>query len=385
MKIVVSNMYFTTHNGLWSTRVFDICKEWVSLGHDVHVITAKYYKSDLLHYEAGLSIIEGINVHIVDVEINNTHGFLKRILSFLIFSLKSIISDLRIKADAYVYSSGPINVIVNGLISKFLLKRRNVYFEIRDLWPEGIEELGLIKNKRIISLLKSIVSHAYKVSKGIIVLSEGMKDYILKEYQIEESKILVATNFADFEFIRTNENEKVNFEIPEKYFLYYGNFGDINMVTELASFFYKNRNQLKTDILFVGGGQRLNELLKYKKKSKNIHVYSSIEKNCLIPVIKGALASFVSLKKGLILDTSSPNKLFESLGCGVPVIQTSNGWIKHLVENNDLGLTINLNENEKSIKIFNDFEENNFNYLTIKDYAFKNFNKKKYQLKSSNF
>ena len=74
MKIVYTNMYFGTHNGNWSTRCYDFSKQWAEDENEVHVITARYYKSDLFQKSKGLytyEIIDGIHVHIVNVEINN--------------------------------------------------------------------------------------------------------------------------------------------------------------------------------------------------------------------------------------------------------------------------------------------------------------------------
>ena len=80
MKIVYTYMYFNTPKGNWSTRVYDFTKEWIKKGNEVHVITAKYYKSDLnsdKFYKKFL--IDDIVVHFINVEINNKHNFLKRI------------------------------------------------------------------------------------------------------------------------------------------------------------------------------------------------------------------------------------------------------------------------------------------------------------------
>jgi glycosyltransferase involved in cell wall biosynthesis len=48
-----------------------------------------------------------------------------------------------------------------------------------------------------------------------------------------------------------------------------------------------------------------------------------------------------------MLSTSSPNKLFESMAASVPVIQTTNGWIKEMLEESQSGFTVSpTNEDE---------------------------------------
>jgi len=50
--------------------------------------------------------------------------------------------------------------------------------------------------------------------------------------------------------------------------------------------------------------------------------------------------SLVPLLETPVLDTSSPNKFFESLAAGVPVIQNTNGWMKDFLAFHNVGFTI---------------------------------------------
>ena len=70
-------------------------------------------------------------------------------------------------------------------------------------------------------------------------------------------------------------------------------------------------------------------------------------KKDLIPLIQNAIVSLVPLKGTPVLDTSSPNKFFESLAAGVPVIQNTQGWMKEFLIQHHVGYTLNPNnENE---------------------------------------
>src|SRR5690606_36960580 len=44
-----------------------------------------------------------------------------------------------------------------------------------------------------------------------------------------------------------------------------------------------------------------------------------------------------------VLDTSSPNKFFESLAAGVPVIQNTQGWMKSFLNEYKVGITLDPN------------------------------------------
>ena len=90
------------------------------------------------------------------------------------------------------------------------------------------------------------------------------------------------------------------------------------------------------------------------KNYSNIHFHKSISKKDLIPIISKSIACFVPLKKGLIMGTSSPNKLFESIGCGSLVLHNTNGWIKNFVQDNKFGHYFDLNNQTETNKLILD-------------------------------
>ena len=362
MKIAILNMFFSSPQGKWSTRVYDISKYLVDKGHDVNIITAKFYKSDLKSNKfIDVINIDGINVHLINIENNNKQNLIKRIINFLCFSLIAQFKVFSISADKFIFSSGPITVFLNAFIYSLIFPKKT-YLEVRDLWPEGIEELEIIKSKTIISILKRFVKLVYRRSQEIIVLSKGMKDYIIENYSISQSNITVATNFADFEFIEKNLLKSTKLEIPNKYFLYYGNLGYVNDVINIAKLFKNYDKENDPHILFLGDGQLKDELYELSNKFHNIHFFESIEKSDLIPIISNSIACFVPLQKGLIMGTSSPNKLFESLGCGAIVLHNTDGWIKEMVELNNFGFYFDLSDKLSLNKLITDLNSKKIKY-----------------------
>ena len=151
MTIVYFYQYFTTPKGSYGTRVYEFTKNWVERGHKVIVITSPYAKSDVRATKfLETQLIDGITLKIINVSIDNKHSFTRRIYSFLVYSFFSIFYALTLKCDLVIASSGPITVGVPGLIAK-IFRRKKFVFEVRDLWPEGPIELGILKNKFILT------------------------------------------------------------------------------------------------------------------------------------------------------------------------------------------------------------------------------------------
>src|SRR5690606_20869748 len=144
MKIIYFYQYFGTPKGSWSTRVYELTRRWVAAGHEVTVITAPYDKSDI-NPDGFISKtkLEGINLIVINSGDSNRFSITKRVLRAVLFSLFSIFYALRLKADVVVASSGPITIGLPLIFAKIFTRKKTV-FEVRDLWPSGGIELGLI-------------------------------------------------------------------------------------------------------------------------------------------------------------------------------------------------------------------------------------------------
>ena len=150
MRIVYFYQYFGTPKGSWSTRVYEFTRRWVQSGDSVTVVTSVYDKSDLKPDKLVSRFdIEGIDVRVINVKQSNKHGKWLRFFTFATYAAFSCWYALFLKADVVVASSGPITVGLPGLVARYL-RRIPFVFEVRDLWPEGAVQLGIISNPLLI-------------------------------------------------------------------------------------------------------------------------------------------------------------------------------------------------------------------------------------------
>jgi glycosyltransferase involved in cell wall biosynthesis len=344
LKILYFYQYFSTPKGSWGTRVYEFASEWVKQGHEVTVITSVYEKSDI---KASKFIedqyFEGIKVKIINVSIDNKQPVLKRIFTFSQYAVTSSWFALTLEADIVVASSGPITVGIPGLVARYIRKRKLV-FETRDLWPEGAIELGIIKNAFIQKFSFWLQHKCYHASSLIVALSPGMRNHILTQYP--GLNVIEVTNAANIELFSSprpfNGNNQI---IAKKYAIYTGNIGEVNNSRWLldAAIELKKRNREDIKILLVGEGQHRMELEEraFKCDVSNFIRWGLMPKEDLVGLIQQAMVSLVPLKGLKLLDTSSPNKFFESLAAGIPVVQTTNGWMKEFLDLYEVGFTLN--------------------------------------------
>jgi glycosyltransferase involved in cell wall biosynthesis len=346
VKIFYFYQYFSTSEGSWGTRVHEFTQEWVKSDStvEVTVITSLYYKSDLKSSKFRDSQqFDGVNVGVLGIKVNNKDGFVKRLFSFIAYALFSSIYALFGKYDVAIASSGPITVGLPGLIAKWV-RRKKLVFEVRDLWPQCAIELGIIKNPLLIQLAYRFEKFCYRSADLIVTLSPGMKDEVLGK--LPQKKVISITNAANIELF----SNLVEFDLskyglePKKYALYAGNIGKVNNVEwmlEAAKLLTEAKSEI--EIVFIGDGQ-LKSYLEGRKESENIDnlvFLPLMPKTELVGFIQNAMVSLVPLANTPVLATSSPNKLFESLAAGVPIVITTQGWMREFAEREKVGVYVN--------------------------------------------
>ena len=349
MKILYFYQYFSTPKGSWGTRVYEFAAEWVKAGHEVTVVTSIYSKSDLKAEKfLERQCIDGIDVRIINVRVDNRQPFLKRIYTFLSYAFWSSWYALRLPADAVIASSGPITVGIPGLAAKYL-RGRKLVFEARDLWPEGAIELGLLQNPFLKKMAYWFENRCYKASSLIVGLSPGIKSHIEKKHG--HRNVISVTNAANIHLFSTPVPfPAVQGIESKKYAIYTGNIGEVNNAIWMleAARILKEKQASDFKILLIGEGQQKEWIRTEiaRLQLDNLLLWDLMPKDELVALVQHAVVSLVPLKGTPVLDTSSPNKFFESLAAGIPVIQNTNGWMREFLEEHQVGFTISPDDPE---------------------------------------
>ncbi len=344
MTILYLYQYFGTPQGGWSTRVYEMARRWVEAGHHVKVVTSLYDKSDLT--AGGLysrQWIDGIEVIILNVKLSNKQGFFQRLFGFLAFALLSVFFTLKENYDVAIASSGPITIGIPGLVAPYL-KRKPLIFEVRDLWPEGAIQLGKLSNPLLQRLAYWFEYRCYQGAQAIVACSQGMADDIRKRFGYKY--VHVIPNAADNDLFGTPSNQD---SLPawvenKKVFLYAGTLGLMDNCQQLieAGKVLQEREQDDVYLAFLGDGQERENLeaLANQYLLENVHFLGHKPKAEVVGWMQQATAAFLVFKDVPVLHTSSPNKMFDAFAARTPLIQTTQGWIKALFDQENCGLTV---------------------------------------------
>lgn len=360
MDILIFYQYFGTPKGGWSTRMYELPKAWIAAGHKVTVITTPYDKSDIKASKfIDQQIFDRINVIIINIKQSNKHSIVYRVFTFLLFSIISIYFALTRKFDVILCSSGPITIGLPGIFTKIFRPKKVVVFEVRDLWPEGAIQLGLIKNKTIIKLAYYFEKLCYNYAHLIVTCSNGMTDSIQSRFSTTD--LLTIPNACDPDFFQIVDHQ---FNLPgwaknKKIFIYTGSLG---LMDDCLQILKGVELVAHPDIIFVfiGEGKERISLENYVrlKEIKNTYFIGLIPKTAVRSWLQCAYAAFVTFKNIPVLQTSSPNKMFDAFASGVPIIQSTQGWIKTLITNTNCGLSVDpekpIEMKDAIIKLIND-------------------------------
>ena len=337
--------YFTVPQGSYSTRVYEFTRRWVKAGDEVTVITSVYDKSGItpsgfLHRFT----VEGVDVRMINIGLSNKHGFLVRVLTFLAYALIASWYALTFPADVVISSSGPLTVGIPGLISRHV-RGIPFVFEVRDLWPEGAIQLGILRNPIVIRLARWLERRCYLGASMVVALSDGMAQWIKTTYSIPQ--VAVITNASDNELVA---EARKNIVLPpwtkgKELVLYTGSIGlidDCAQILDIAHLF-QLRGEENVEFVVVGEGKERAEL---EQRSMEMHLrhvrfLGSKPKIEVMQWLLSARCALFTVKDVEFLSTASPNKLFDAFAAGVPVVQTTQGWIKDLFDREDCGITVN--------------------------------------------
>lgn len=344
-KILYIHQYFRTPNEPGGTRSYWISQELIKDGHTVTMITSRNDQIKKIERQN----IDGIDVLYIRNAYGNDFSILKRVISFLRFMSLSFFLSLNEKNIDLIYAtSTPLTVAIPAILNKWFRKITYI-FEVRDLWPEVPIQMGALKNYFFRSSALYLEKLSYSNSDFVIALSPGMKQGVLN-VGIQESKVEVVPNMAKidkfYSRIKTDEDfMRFGLDKDKFYVIHFGALGlanGVEYIIEAARILNKNQNN-SIEFLFAGGGSQ-ESVFKNKCRTsniKNVRFLGNFNMDNLSILVNLSSCSIVSFANIPILNTNSPNKLFDSLSAQKPVIVNSSGWTKDLVESSNCGSYVN--------------------------------------------
>jgi len=357
MRVLYFHQHFTTPEGSTGTRSFEVSKRLLAAGHQVTMICgagalAKTGLSGPFKKGRREGMVDGIRVIEFELPYSNHDDFLRRSWTFVRFAVRSVILAMRRDYDVVFATSTPLTAALPGIAARWL-RGKPFVFEVRDLWPELPRAMGVIRNPLVLWAMSVLEYVAYHSAAACIALSPGIAEGIIRR-GISERLVSIIPNGCDLDLFKPDITEAVP-EIPgvdPKAFVaaFAGAHGIANGLGAVlnAASVLRSRGRRDIAFVFIGDGKEKPGLVE-RARSENLE-------NCFFagPMPKKALARFLSRRANLglmILSNipafyygTSPNKFFDYLASGLPVLVNYPGWIAEMVSSAGIGAAVPVND-----------------------------------------
>jgi len=335
MHILIIHQAFAAINEPGGTRHHELARYLVQHGHRVTIIASpvSYITGDAPPSSAG-QIEEGITIIRSYVYRAHHKSFVHRVFAFLSFMISSFVEGLKVKDVDLIWGTSP--PIFQGITAWALarLKRIPFLFEVRDLWPAFAISVGVLKNSILIGASEWLERFLYRAADRVMVNSPGYVDHV---QDLGAKRVELVPNGADarmFDPARRGASFRQSHQIKDKFVVLYagahGFSNDLGVVLDAA----KKLEGRAIEIVLLGDGKEKASLQTQAKELalKNVTFISSVPKSEMADALAASDACLAILKPIEWYKATYPNKVFDYMAAGRPVVLAIDGVIREVVD-----------------------------------------------------
>jgi len=334
------------------TRSYEFARRLTAKGHRVTMITSglanrqfavpqgrKYaeFETDGIHV---IAIAAAYN----DPQVGTGMSGRQRMCKFYQFArLASRIGRKLTKPDVVFATHTPLTI---GLAGLALARYFDVpfVFEVRDLWPEALVNVGALKNPAGIWWLRRMAKKIYAGADHIVALSPGMKDGIVRA-GVPTEKVTVIPNACDLDLFRPDLDgsaHRKRLGLGDRFMaIYFGAIGlanGLDYVIEAARILTERRKNNIVLVLHGNGGKRPElENMAHKYELNNVVFSDPVPGKTDVAALVAGSQACMTIFRACKEQNWSPNKMFDALAAGKPVLINVPGWLGETIESNKCG------------------------------------------------
>ncbi len=350
MRVLYFHQHFATPQGSTGTRSYEFARALVARGHQVTMVCGA-------HAQSGLELpivpdrgwhegeVDGIKVISLPLAYSNRDSLLRRGFTFARFAVRSMAIALEFDYDLVFATSTPITAVIPGLAAKFA-RGKPFVFEVRDLWPELPRALGL-RNPFILGGMTCLELAGYSSADACVGLSPGIVEGI-RERAPAHKPVTMIPNGCDLTLF--HPSKRASLELPgigpgDFVAGFTGAHGPANGLDALLAVAaeLRRRGDQRIKIIFVGEGKE-KERLAAAARAQGLTqclFFPSVPKEQLGRLTASLDCGLMALRNiPAFYRGTSPNKFFDYVAAGIPVVNNYPGWLAGLISEAEAGLVV---------------------------------------------
>ncbi|MEA3493431.1 MAG: glycosyltransferase family 4 protein [Candidatus Margulisiibacteriota bacterium] len=361
MHILIITESFPPETKSASTLFFELAESLVQRGNKVSVVT-RMPQYNLTSEPA--KEMSGIEVYRVKMPKLARHIPFIRGFEHFLMAIIFFFGALRVKnVDVILVYSPPLPLGITGYWLGRLRKTPSIV-NIQDPLPQGVIDLGLLKNKLLIKISRMMESFIYRRSDMITVHTEGNKEYVVSK-GAKADRTEVVYNWVDPEMVKPGNRDNDfsrKYKLLDKFIISFaGTMGfaqDLGCVIDAAKLLKDNKD---IQFVLVGDGveRKLLEERVHKERIGNIKFINTQPLDIYPQILNASDACLVTLRKELTV-ASIPGKVLSIMAAEKPIVASVplSGDVPKKLEQYNCGVYVGAGEPDnlaKSIlKLYND-------------------------------
>jgi len=352
------------------SRVF---RETITLSQNHYIVSVIAIQAQgLKNYE----IKQGINIiRVPQPHHTNFISLIKYFLPFFKYGStiqKNIYNELvKIKAD--VYHAHDLNTLLPCYKAAAIHKAKLVY-DSHELFIETIKNPKKIKNVSSLIYSSSVKIYFQYIEKKlikrvdqVITVNSSISDFLATKYNIKKPAVIMNYPLIPSDIKNYDLRKLLHLPPQSKIILYHGGIGpDRGLLPLVQSFKFLAENY---KLVLIGRGS-YEMILKQKIQSENlnnrIYLHDMMPLQELFSYIPSANLGVILFENiNLNMQYATPNKLFEYLFAGLPVLASNLKEIEKIIREEEVGIIVDTLEPKSIAKKIKDIIESP-NYKDIK-------------------
>ena len=350
MHILFLTDNFPPESNAPANRTFEHARQWVASGHRVTIITCapnfpdgqlfEGYKNRWFQTEQ----MDGITVIRVWSFMTRNAGFVLRLLDFFSFMVSGFLGGLRVRDADIIIGTSPQFFTVCAACCLAKVKQRPFVFEMRDIWPESLQAVGMSNAGLSVRLAAPLADYLYRRANHLIVVTHSFKAY-LQDKGISGERITVIPNGVDpdmFFPIPADISLQQELQLEDKFVVgYLGTHGlahGLESVVEAARLAGQTDDLTAVHFITVGAGAQFDRIKEIASDLDNFTMIGQVSRADILRYWSLLDASLIHLKASPLFESVIPSKMFEAMAMGVPLLHGVTGESADIVRTSRSGI-----------------------------------------------